>query len=64
MLNALSILSGRTVDSVAWLLLQNMIVPGGLLRAGIALDRLNQGELRLKPGIPFATDRLFGPVRT
>ena len=35
-MSALSSLSGRTVDSVAWLVLQDM--PGGLLRAAIALD--------------------------
>jgi len=65
MLETLACLSGRSVGSVAWLLLQDMIVPGGLLRAAIRLDRHNQAELGRKPSsISLATDRHFGPVRT
>lgn len=39
MLDALARLSGRSAGSVAWLLLQDMVVPGGLLRAAIQLER-------------------------
>jgi hypothetical protein len=62
MLDALSCFSGRSVSSVAWLLQQDMIVPGGLLRAAIELDRRNM-ELRRKRTISLATDQLFGPRR-
>lgn len=64
MLNSLASLSGRSVNSVAWLLSQDMIVPGGMLRAAIHLDRQNQADLHREPCISLATDRLFGPVRT
>jgi hypothetical protein len=63
MLDALASLSGRRIGSVAWLLQQDMIVPGGLLRAAIELDRLNQAELRREPISSLVTDRLFGLVR-
>ena len=64
MLNALASLPGRSVDCVVWLLLQNMIVPGGLLRAAIQLDQQNQAERRREPGISIAPDQLFGPGQT
>lgn len=38
LIRALSQLSGRSAGSVAWLLRQDMIVPGGLLRAAIRLE--------------------------
>ncbi|HEV7326830.1 MAG TPA: hypothetical protein VGN91_17370 [Bosea sp. (in: a-proteobacteria)] len=63
MLNALGRLSGRSVGSVAWLLRQDMIVPGGLLRAAIQLDRQNQARLSHEPISLRVTDRLFGRVR-
>ncbi|MGX1786123.1 hypothetical protein ACWIGM_05260 [Bosea sp. NPDC055332] len=59
MLEALARLSGRSTSSVAWLLLQDMIVPGGLLRAAIELDRENQVGLS-RSGTPLvAPDRLI-----
>lgn len=38
MVEALARLSGRSIPSVAWLLKQDMIVPGGLLRAAMLLE--------------------------
>ncbi|RXT55822.1 hypothetical protein B6S44_06920 [Bosea sp. Tri-44] len=46
MLAGLARLSGRSTSSIAWLLQQDMIVPGGLLRAAIEVDRKNQIALR------------------
>lgn len=63
LLNALARLSGRSVGSVAWLLLQDMIVPGGLLCAAIQLDRENQARRRREPISSLVTDRLFGLAR-
>lgn len=59
MLEALARLSGRSTSAVAWLLQQDMIVPGGLLRAAIQLDRENQFRLRWERNTLPASD---GPV--
>ncbi len=53
MLEALAGLSGRNAASIAWLLEQDMIVPGGLLRAAIELDRELQTSRRPEKSIPI-----------
>ena len=51
LVEALAHMSGRSKGSVAWLLRQDMIVPGGLLRAAMRLE----ASARHEGTLPYQT---------